>query len=54
MASITEIKKGKFKLTVEFGYDEEGKRLKKCKTVLCKNKTEAKKELAKLDRKSVV
>lgn len=47
MASIQKRGKNSYLLVVEAGYDANGKRIKRTKTVRCKTKTEAKKELAK-------
>lgn len=47
MASIEKRGKGSYRLTVELGYDHEGNRIKRRKTVKCKGITEARKELAK-------
>lgn len=46
MASVKEIGKNKYKLYVEFGYDGNGKRLRKTKVIQAKNITAARKELA--------
>ncbi|OIJ18749.1 hypothetical protein BKP45_15810 [Anaerobacillus alkalidiazotrophicus] len=50
MGEISHVeKRGKesFRLVVPLGYDAEGKRIRKTKTIKCKNKTEAQQELAK-------
>ncbi|WP_413301954.1 tyrosine-type recombinase/integrase [Bacillus sp. 1P10SD] len=47
MAHIEERGKNSYRLIVPLGFDTEGKRIRKTKTVKCKNKTEAEKELAK-------
>lgn len=47
MASIEKRGKNSFRLIVELGYDSQGKRIKRSKTVKCKGITEARKELAK-------
>ncbi len=44
---VTEVGKNSWKLTVNNGFKANGRRNRKFKTVKCKNRTEAKKELAK-------
>ncbi|GAB7387425.1 tyrosine-type recombinase/integrase [Bacillaceae bacterium] len=47
MASIEKRGKNSYRLVVELGYDANGKRIRRTKTVKCKTKKEAEKELAK-------
>ncbi|MFD6210201.1 tyrosine-type recombinase/integrase [Peribacillus sp. NPDC060253] len=47
MAYVEKRGKDSFRLVVPFGLDAEGNRIRKTKTIKCKNKTEANKELAK-------
>ncbi|MEI1420927.1 site-specific integrase [Bacillus cabrialesii] len=47
MAYVEKRGKDSFRLVVPVGFDSKGKRIRKTKTVKCKNKTEAEKELAK-------
>jgi integrase len=47
MAHVEKRGKDSFRLVVPLGFNTEGKRVRKTKTVKCKNNTEAEKELAK-------
>ncbi|UOF89857.1 hypothetical protein LSG31_18580 [Fodinisporobacter ferrooxydans] len=47
MASIEKRSKGSYRLIVETGYDANGKRIKRTKTIHVSGKKEAEKELAK-------
>lgn len=47
MAHVEKRGKDSFRLVVTLGFDASGKRIRKTRTVKCKNKTEAEKELAK-------
>ncbi|MBU8568842.1 hypothetical protein KM914_20960 [Virgibacillus pantothenticus] len=49
MASFVELGKNKFKLFVELGYDEKGKRIRRTKTVEANGKREADKLLKKFE-----
>ncbi|MEC1714699.1 tyrosine-type recombinase/integrase [Schinkia azotoformans] len=49
MSSFKQVRPGTYEFRIELGYDSLGKRIRKFKTLPCKNDTEAKKILARLE-----